>query len=217
MEQGAGGGQKHVVFRSLGWWHCSVEVWRCWQRSAGMQSLLQGSSLYLLAGPGQVLLDESMQWDQPVSTERVGLPEGELHSQGGDLSVSYVVKQLGSSKTNMYNPKNIFPVCCSYLLRNCSWDWVWVRKWSCAWFLFSPTPQSIFKKWEPRHWMYSCLCKSLKPFSKSWRWREGELGAKLPLAGAGGCGEFTPHSAAHLRNAFPAKLKQDFSLEKEML
>lgn len=72
-------------------------------RSAGMQSLLQDSSLYLLAvtGPAQVLLDESMQWHQPVSTERVGLPEGELHSQGGDLSISYVVKHL-VSKANMY-------------------------------------------------------------------------------------------------------------------
>lgn len=32
------------------------------------------------------------------------------------------------------------------------------------------------------------------------------------MAGADGCGELTPHPAAHLRDAFPAKLKQDFPL-----
>lgn len=47
-------------------WDGDTALWRCEGaavRSAGMQSLLQGSSLYLLAvaGPGQVLLDESMQ------------------------------------------------------------------------------------------------------------------------------------------------------------
>lgn len=41
-------------------------------------------------------------------------------------------------------------------------------------------------------------------------------GAKLPLAGADGCGELTPYPAAHLRAAFPAKLKQDFFLGKEV-
>lgn len=151
-------------------------------RRAGMQSLLQDSSLHLLAvaAPGQVLLDESMQWDQPVSTERAGLPQGELHSQGGDLSISHVVKHPGSSKTNMYNPKSIFP-CYDSLLRKNSWDWVWVRKWSCAWFLFSPTSQSIFKKWESTDIKYVDVCVSLWSYFPKARDEEELDGSKASI------------------------------------
>lgn len=40
-----------------------------------------------------------------MSTERVGLPEGKLHSKRGDLSESYAVKHWDFFKTNKYNPK----------------------------------------------------------------------------------------------------------------